>query len=740
MQVRPGVALLLASCGAAAAVFVLATVTDVLPLGLRQPVADLLLAAVALGTGLLVHRASRRGDPVTHLTWRFAGYAMLAWGVGQLCFGLENLATGDVQRPGASDVGFLVAVVFAVRAAVAFPTVAGSRTGRGRALLDGSVVAGCALLLTWLLVLAAPGATAEPLADWGLLLAYPLVDCLIVTVLVSAAVRLPRERAVPVSLGLAGMLVLLITSLVTFTLNRTGQLGNPEPAEVGYLLCFALVGLGALLQSGSRPPAARVTGLFQQLLPFLGVPPVVLALLVHSDRLTPGSVTLTVLLAVLLLVRQVLVIAENDQLNAALIDRGRRYEALVQGSADLTVVIHPSGVVSDASPSVDRLLGDVRGRPWTELVSDEDVEALRLDLAGCLGRPDGITTRFRLPGPDGDVHVDARLTDLTSRPEVGGIVVNARDVTDRWQTQRALEDSERRYRQMAETAAEGLAVIDPSGILRFANRRLAEVIGRPVDELVGRSENEILRTLVDEAGLAVLREQNAERRAGRSSTYDLVLQRPDGRTSHVRLAATPLYDAAGSPEGSMALVTDITAQVELEHRLQRDALTDHLTGLGNRRALVEAVPARLAGRPLALLYVDLDDFKAVNDSRGHAVGDLLLREVARRLQGCVREQDLVVRLGGDEFAAVLVDEDDEQRAVSVAERVLEVLDAPVRIAGVDVRVGASIGVALSTAEELDAVASLLHDADTALYAAKAGGRGRVRTTEPPGLTPAQRSG
>jgi diguanylate cyclase (GGDEF)-like protein len=203
----------------------------------------------------------------------------------------------------------------------------------------------------------------------------------------------------------------------------------------------------------------------------------------------------------------------------------------------------------------------------------------------------------------------------------------------------------------------------------------------------------------------------------------------------VRLAATPLYDATGAPDGSMALVTDITAQVELEQRLQQEAVTDHLTGLGNRRALVEGLPARLAGRPLALLYVDLDDFKAVNDSAGHAAGDALLRAVAQRLRACVRDEDLVVRLGGDEFAAVPVDEADQDRAVQVAERVLEALAEPVELDGLHLRPAASIGVALSPAGSADPVGELLRDADAALYTAKAGGRGRVCTASGPVATP-----
>jgi PAS domain S-box-containing protein len=339
-----------------------------------------------------------------------------------------------VTRPGPCDVGYALCAVFAVRAALAFPAVSGNVAGRRRAMLDGAVVAGCALVLTWVLVLADPDGGRS--SGFDLLLAYPLLDCVIITVLVVAVVRLPREHAVPLSLVVTGVLLVLLTNLVTFSLGRSGALRSPEPAEVGYLLGFALVGLGALLQSSSRSPAAQVTSLLQQLLPYAGVPPVVLVLLLLPERLSPGPIALMALLAVLLLARQVLAIAENDQLNARLLDRARRYQALVQGSADLTLVLDADGRVDDASPSALSLLGEVHGRHWADLLGDPG--AARADLARCAGLAGGLATSARLRTGSGEVHLDVRLTDLSHRPEVGGVVVNARDVTDRWRTQRAL--------------------------------------------------------------------------------------------------------------------------------------------------------------------------------------------------------------------------------------------------------------------------------------------------------------
>jgi diguanylate cyclase (GGDEF)-like protein len=176
-------------------------------------------------------------------------------------------------------------------------------------------------------------------------------------------------------------------------------------------------------------------------------------------------------------------------------------------------------------------------------------------------------------------------------------------------------------------------------------------------------------------------------------------------------------------------LSDVTERKRTEEALAHEALYDRLTGLPNR-AFLEDLLERTARRArrrrdeflYAVLFLDLDRFKQINDSLGHAVGDRVLVQVGRRLQSCLRPGDVVARLGGDEFCILAVDLTETEDAVQVARRVLTVLEAPVRVDDQEIATGASIGIALADAEREPG--DLLRDADTAMYRAKAAGRGR----------------
>ncbi|RMH66909.1 MAG: EAL domain-containing protein, partial [Actinomyces sp.] len=228
------------------------------------------------------------------------------------------------------------------------------------------------------------------------------------------------------------------------------------------------------------------------------------------------------------------------------------------------------------------------------------------------------------------------------------------------------------------------------------------------------------------------RERVVERRrrlitAGRDHESTYPVRTPSGRVRHLRERVRVGVDADGRPATARAVVIDVTETVDAAERLRRRALHDELTGLANRALLTERLDhavqgARRSGSPVALLLLDLDQFKEVNDSLGHDQGDRLLVAVARRLRDHVRESDTLARLGGDEFAVLLERDVTPRTTLQVAERILACFDRPFELDALSLQVGASLGVAIHP-EHGTTAADLRRHADTAMYTAKRRGGG-----------------
>ena len=220
---------------------------------------------------------------------------------------------------------------------------------------------------------------------------------------------------------------------------------------------------------------------------------------------------------------------------------------------------------------------------------------------------------------------------------------------------------------------------------------------------------------------------------GDSGGIEFRVRHASGEWRHVETLATNLL-GDGAVEGIVLNTRDVTERKALERRLVHQATHDTLTGLPNRTLLRDRVERALARRlrshaPLAVVFIDLDDFKTVNDTLGHAAGDTVLREVACRLDACLRGSDTATRLGGDEFAVLLDDLADESQAVAVAERLLVELAKPLRVADRTIRPEGSLGIAFA-AEGRDTADALLRDADAAMYLAKDRGKGGYAIFEP----------
>ena len=288
--------------------------------------------------------------------------------------------------------------------------------------------------------------------------------------------------------------------------------------------------------------------------------------------------------------------------------------------------------------------------------------------------------------------------------------------------------SEARFRSLAQNSSDVITIVGRDGRITYQSSSLERVFGFSPDDLVGQDLRSWLHP-EDTVLVAAL-----EARAAEGEVARLVRTRVrhrDGSWRHVETAVTDMVDDPGV-RGHVLNTRDVSERVALEEELRIRAWHDPLTGLANRALFTDRVDNAVARRardrrPFAVAFLDLDDFKSVNDTFGHGAGDVLLRGVAERLQACMRPGDTVARFGGDEFALLLEDAS-SQMAEAVAGRVIATLRRPFRILDREVHARASVGLALYRGNET--TDELLSGADTAMYVAKARGKSHYEVFEP----------
>ncbi|MDR3418552.1 MAG: EAL domain-containing protein [Nevskia sp.] len=304
-------------------------------------------------------------------------------------------------------------------------------------------------------------------------------------------------------------------------------------------------------------------------------------------------------------------------------------------------------------------------------------------------------------------------------------------------TQRDLRDSETRLRTLVQTIPDLVWLKDPDGAYLRCNPKVERLLDAAEADIVGRTDYDFFeRELAD-----AFRAQDLEAmQTGAPSVNEEWLTFADnGYRGLFETVKTPVRDPAGKLIGVLGISRDISARKATERKIEHLAYHDALTGLPNRRLLLDRLQQALAGSARtgnhgALLFVDLDNFKLVNDTCGHETGDRLLLEVAGRLVACVREGDTIARLGGDEFVVMLIDLKESAteaaaQAISVGEKIQAELNRPYAMAGRVHHSSPSIGIALFCGQA-ESVDELLKQADIAMYQAKAAGRNTVRFFDP----------
>jgi diguanylate cyclase (GGDEF)-like protein/PAS domain S-box-containing protein len=424
-------------------------------------------------------------------------------------------------------------------------------------------------------------------------------------------------------------------------------------------------------------------------------------------------------------------ISEQKRAEEALRLSEARLQSLMQNASDTICVMAPDGTIVYQSSSIERLTGftpeEIVGGTATDLLHPDDLPIIGAVMAEVASRP-GVHPPFvyRARHKNGTWRmVEAIPTNLLDDPSVAGIVLNCRDITERQLADAALRESEERFRALVQHGTDLITIVDHDGTIRFESPSIERILGYDVEAIVGVNVLSLIHP--DDAGriIAGLSDVNAERPVVEPMTYRF--RHADGTWRWLESTGR-LVSGIGGINGAVINSRDVTERMRLEEQLEYQALHDALTGLPNRTLLLDRLDQAVArtrrhDEAIAVLFLDLDNFKLVNDSLGHAAGDEVLVIAARRLCHAVREGDTIARFGGDEFVVVLGHPLTLGDAVDVAGRMAAAIAEPLVVDGRELNIAVSIGIAFGCDASVDRD-ELLRHADIALYRAKAKGKNR----------------
>jgi diguanylate cyclase (GGDEF)-like protein/PAS domain S-box-containing protein len=405
------------------------------------------------------------------------------------------------------------------------------------------------------------------------------------------------------------------------------------------------------------------------------------------------------------------------------------FETVMANVSDLIVIIGGDMRLRFVSEAARRILGhdpaDWVGRDAFDLLHPEDVGLAVESLATTLSSGTGVKEPLllRLRHSDGSWRQLEILTNnLLEVEDVGGLVVTARDVSERLVAEATASEARDRFEQAFDRAPIGMALVANDGTLMRVNDAFAHMLGGSTRDLTGRN---LLSLAAPEDRKRAVLHAIAVLETDERSPVEVRFERRDGANAWARVTSTMIRDHAGRPLHAVVHLEDITEQRNLRDELEEAATHDPLTGLLNRAGFEQAYERTTtrANGYSAVFVIDLDSFKPVNDTYGHQAGDHLLQLVAARLRSCLRSDELAARLGGDEFGVYVADIADAADALALGERLRAVLATPYRLERGVVTVSGSVGVGLVHGRVDLTVA--LAAADRASYQAKHNGGNEV---------------
>ncbi|MEA2609596.1 MAG: hypothetical protein QOJ75_1839 [Chloroflexota bacterium] len=728
-----------------------------------------LSSPIAIVVGIRIHRPAQR------LPWFLfaAGQALFVAG-DIVTYNYSTLFGSEIPFPSVGDPIYLA--VYPCLIGGLLLVVRSRMPGRDLgSLIDSLIIAISAGTVSWVLLVSPIATAADSSLDQKLVgMAYPVLDLVLLGVVIRLLVGAGRRTPSLYLLTGAAVAVLVTDGVYGFVSVQGLIYSQDSFLELGWAAFYLLWGAAALHGSmaglTTRAPDVERPLTRARLAALAGA--TLLAEMVHAVHDAASGVLADPILygvsitIFLLVVVRLAGLVQREERSA------RREKTLREAGASLVAATDREAVYRATIAAGRGLAGldsSVGVLSWTDgagaqLVAAEGVNTESLaglwptspDARGRLLEQGSLSASHGAPPSDSDasrgsavllplvVRADLRCVLAVSSPRPLGGVVVAGLVALSAQAALALESAEladalanRRnqewFASLVQNASDVIVVIDLDTTIRFVSPASDRVLGYSPDQLIGRKLSDLVHP--DElAGVDTRLDVVANARNVAREAMEFQVRHADGRWLHVETQPSNLLEDP-NVNGIVLNMRDVSERKAFEAQLARQAFYDALTGLANRALFQNRVEHALerrkrSGIVASVLFMDLDDFKTVNDSLGHVAGDRLLTDVARRLQQCLRSSDTAARLGGDEFAILV--EDLADGPSELATRILAALAAPFDLDGTQVFVRASIGISLASPGKHgpDAVAALLRNADVAMYSAKAEGGGRWRAFEP----------
>jgi diguanylate cyclase (GGDEF)-like protein/PAS domain S-box-containing protein len=414
------------------------------------------------------------------------------------------------------------------------------------------------------------------------------------------------------------------------------------------------------------------------------------------------------------------VVESFDQKGLGLLDILRRMVFICEGNE--IIYANPSAVAGLNAKNAEAMVG----HPFSQFVNPDFADVISLGLDAFADEEDGVPLKLR--GVTG-VEMDVTLTVAELSDDVSGralFLVECRDITKFIRASEEARQREERINNILESVAEAILTADENGVVLSVNPAAVGLFGYEPREIVGQYTKVLMGEGQHETFERHVSEYSANwNPAKKGQNREFLARHKNGHQFYIDLTLSKFIENSGG-QVFTAIIRDITERKRREEELRHLAHHDTLTGLPNRalfddRLEQTVIQSRRNQSLSAVMFIDLDKFKPINDELGHEAGDIVLKTVSRRLGECIRASDTVARVGGDEFVIILNKLDKAESAAQVADKIISSLTQPIDVGATDCTVGASIGISLFPADA-DSPEGLVKCGDEAMYRVKETGR------------------